>query len=124
MANQIDATLQFHAHALNVRAQRQQLLASNIANADTPGYKARDLDFRQALQEALGGRVAGVPLARTAAAQLRRLWKAEFCGQRAAWPNDLQLTARRGADTLGFGQKRFLKFLYLICGYSENSGVP
>lgn len=73
MANQIDATLQFHAHALNVRAQRQQLLASNIANADTPGYKARDLDFRQALQEALGGRVAGVPLARTAAAHLAPL---------------------------------------------------
>lgn len=70
MANPIDTELRFHANALNVRAQRQQLLASNIANADTPGYKARDIDFRQALQEVLGGRVAGAPLARTAAAHL------------------------------------------------------
>ena len=55
MANQIDSLLKFHADALNLRAQRQQLLASNIANADTPGYKARDIDFRQALQAMLAG---------------------------------------------------------------------
>lgn len=70
MANQIDTTLQFHADALNLRAQRQQLLASNIANADTPGYKARDVDFRKAMQELLSGRVTGAPLARTASAHL------------------------------------------------------
>ncbi|HJW55281.1 MAG TPA: flagellar basal body rod protein FlgB, partial [Burkholderiaceae bacterium] len=39
--------------ALSMRAQRQQLLASNIANADTPNYKARDIDFSKALQGAL-----------------------------------------------------------------------
>lgn len=70
MAKQIDSTLQFHASALNLRAQRQQLLASNIANADTPGFKARDIEFRQALQDVLAGRTAGAPLARTAAAHL------------------------------------------------------
>lgn len=41
--------------ALNLRAQRQQLLAANIANADTPGYKAVDLDFAAAYAAALSG---------------------------------------------------------------------
>jgi flagellar basal-body rod protein FlgB len=46
----------FHQSALNLQAYRQQLLASNIANADTPNYKARDIEFGEALEEALGGR--------------------------------------------------------------------
>lgn len=54
--------LSFHQAALNVRAQRQQVLASNIANADTPNYKARDLDFSSALKGAMSGRV-GQPMA-------------------------------------------------------------
>jgi flagellar basal-body rod protein FlgB len=45
--------LQFHQQALGVRGTRQQLLASNIANADTPDYKARDFDFKSALQGVL-----------------------------------------------------------------------
>ncbi len=45
-------TLQFQTQALTLRAERQRLLASNIANADTPGYVARDLDFAAALREA------------------------------------------------------------------------
>ena len=40
---------------LQFRAQRNQVLASNIANADTPGYKARDLAFSSALRDAEGG---------------------------------------------------------------------
>jgi flagellar basal-body rod protein FlgB len=43
-----------HGAALEVRAQRMNLLASNIANASTPGFKARDLDFAQALSSAEG----------------------------------------------------------------------
>jgi len=66
MANALDSTLQFHVEALNLRAQRQQVLASNIANADTPGYKARDIDFRKSLEDALAGRVQTAPLARSA----------------------------------------------------------
>ncbi len=67
MANQIDNELQFHATALSLRAMRQQLLASNIANADTPGYKARDIDFGKALQAALadGAGSNATALART-----------------------------------------------------------
>lgn len=70
MANQIDSLLKFHTEALNLRAQRQQLLASNIANADTPGYKARDIDFRQALAATLAGTNAATAPLRTREAHL------------------------------------------------------
>ncbi len=51
--------------ALGLRAYRQQLLASNIANADTPAYKAVDLDFREALRIAQTAMAASVDLATT-----------------------------------------------------------
>ena len=52
--------------ALNRRAYRQEMLASNIANADTPNYKARDIDFKGALEGALSARSEEVlGLART-----------------------------------------------------------
>ena len=44
-----------HGAALAVRSQRMGVLASNIANAATPGYKARDIDFATALQARMGG---------------------------------------------------------------------
>jgi flagellar basal-body rod protein FlgB len=47
-------TLDFHSKALVLRAERQRIIASNIANADTPGYAARDLDFKQAMNDATG----------------------------------------------------------------------
>lgn len=75
MNSPLDAALAFHQRALDVRVQRQQLIASNIANADTPNYKARDLDFRAALDAALqpgtgGGANAAGSLARTAQGHL------------------------------------------------------
>lgn len=70
MANALDATLQFHTEALGLRALRQQILASNIANADTPGYKARDIDFEKSLQDAVSGRVSAGALARSVKAHL------------------------------------------------------
>ena len=60
-----DRQIQFHQTALNLRAHRQQLIASNIANADTPNYKAKDVDFRAALQGALQAATSTVPLATT-----------------------------------------------------------
>ena len=45
-----------HAAALDVRARRGELIANNLANADTPGYQARDIDFRQAMARAAGRR--------------------------------------------------------------------
>lgn len=52
MALNIDSHLGVHAAALKLREQRTELLARNLANADTPGYKAQDLDFRAALAAA------------------------------------------------------------------------
>lgn len=66
MIDRIDAHLQVPRAALNARAYRQELLASNIANADTPNFKARDIDFKSALSDALAGRMEGnLGLART-----------------------------------------------------------
>ena len=47
-----DGLFGIHGKALALRSQRLSLLASNIANASTPGYKARDIDFDAALQKA------------------------------------------------------------------------
>ncbi len=48
----MNSILGVHENALKVRSARAEILASNIANADTPGYKAQDIDFKSALQNA------------------------------------------------------------------------
>ena len=53
MLDKLDAALRFQQEALNLRAQRQEILAANIANADTPGYQARDLDFASELKKVM-----------------------------------------------------------------------
>lgn len=71
MINRIDQEFSFSQTALNLRAYRQEMLASNIANADTPNYKARDIDFKAALDGALGRTQGGaLALAQTAAGHL------------------------------------------------------
>ncbi len=55
MSISFDKALGIHAEALQVRSQRLEVLASNLANADTPNYKARDIDFRAALGAAEQG---------------------------------------------------------------------
>lgn len=52
MSINFNAALGIHEQALLLREQRNQVLAANIANADTPGYQARDFDFRAALEQA------------------------------------------------------------------------
>src|SRR5271156_4030342 len=62
MLDKLDAEFAFGRQALDVRSYRQELLSSNIANADTPGYKARDVDFASTLAGALrknGGTTTG-----------------------------------------------------------------
>lgn len=56
MTNAIDRMFNLHQTALGMRGYRSQVLASNIVNADTPGYQARDVDFKAALAEAAGAR--------------------------------------------------------------------
>ena len=53
MLDKLDAEFAFGREALDVRATRQALLSANIANADTPGYQARDVDFSASLAGAL-----------------------------------------------------------------------
>jgi flagellar basal-body rod protein FlgB len=59
VVSKIDNAFAFQEKALGLRAYRQQVLAGNIANADTPNYKARDFDFSSALKEAVAGRASG-----------------------------------------------------------------
>ena len=60
----LDSYLGVHADALKVQTQRMDVLANNLANVDTPGYKARDIDFRTALAAA-GSAQAGVTMTTT-----------------------------------------------------------
>jgi flagellar basal-body rod protein FlgB len=60
MINRLTDALDFQSQALTLRAERQRLIASNIANADTPGYVARDMDFASALRQATGSLAAPV----------------------------------------------------------------
>lgn len=54
MSNILDNVFGLSSQALDVWQRRSEVIASNIANADTPNYQARDVDFRQALQQASG----------------------------------------------------------------------
>jgi flagellar basal-body rod protein FlgB len=77
----LDELFRFSQNALNVHAHRQQLIASNIANADTPGYKARDVDFAAALKTA-------------EASQAKPLSQARRLGGEAATPLGAELLYR------------------------------
>jgi flagellar basal-body rod protein FlgB len=75
MALNLDSYLGVHAQALTLEAQRTELLAANLANADTPNYKARDIDFKAVLAAAGGDSGSGagggtLTLTTTSAAQL------------------------------------------------------
>lgn len=72
MNDRIGEQLKVQHSALNLLVQRQELIASNIANADTPHYKARDIDFKEALANRLAGRrEQGIAMAVTARGHLR-----------------------------------------------------
>jgi len=91
MAINFDKALGIHEQALMVRAQRNELIAANIANADTPNYKARDIDFRAALASAGEDRAAGggqLALQRTSSGHL------DVNGQAGLTPLGAQLQYR------------------------------
>ncbi len=71
MTLSIDKAFGVSAAALKLRSERHQVLSQNLANADTPNYKARDFDFKAALAQASGGGSGGsLALQRTNAAHL------------------------------------------------------
>ncbi len=77
MFDKLEDAFQFHSQALHLRQQRQTVLANNIANADTPNFKAQDFDFSRQLASAVGrpgasGAGAQVRMATTAEGHLSR----------------------------------------------------
>ncbi|MCB6184782.1 flagellar basal body rod protein FlgB [Leeia sp. TBRC 13508] len=74
MVNSIDGHFRFLESALKARSYRQEVLGANIANADTPNYKAKDFDFKSALTNALGNSSNGQQL------QLQTTNGAHFAG--------------------------------------------
>lgn len=65
MSISFDKALGIHEKALTFRTQRAEVLANNIANADTPNYKARDLDFSAALAAEESKSTTGFSMAAT-----------------------------------------------------------
>jgi flagellar basal-body rod protein FlgB len=79
MAFDLNALLGVHAQALSLYSKRTELLANNLANADTPNFKARDIDFRSALAAA-GSAGAPLPLTTTRAAHLSTAGSGDSAG--------------------------------------------
>ncbi len=65
MISKLDKAVNFHQQALGLRATRQALLASNVANADTPNFKAKDIDFSSVLKEKLASKAPAITLSTT-----------------------------------------------------------
>jgi flagellar basal-body rod protein FlgB len=93
MTSKIDSALQFNQTALSLRSARQELLASNIANADTPNYKAKDIDFATALQGAMSGKTANLPLDATSPSHLGSTTGQSVMGAPVKYRNALQPSA-------------------------------
>lgn len=53
MSDKLEREIHFQTSLLKITSHRQKILASNIANVDTPGYQARDIDFFDSLQDAM-----------------------------------------------------------------------
>jgi len=88
MSLDLDKHLGILPSALAVRGRRTEVLSTNLANADTPNYKARDLDFREALAAATGREATGGPLA------LRTTQAGHLGGTAAESPSDATLKYR------------------------------
>ncbi|OGS97653.1 MAG: flagellar basal-body rod protein FlgB [Gallionellales bacterium RBG_16_56_9] len=93
MINKLDDALRFQQTALSLRAARQELLASNIANADTPNYKARDINFASALKNALAGTSTELPAVQTSPMHLEGNAGGSILGAPAMYRQPLQPSA-------------------------------
>lgn len=90
MINGLDELMRFQTEALKLRGYRQELLSANIANADTPNYKAVDFDFAQALRNATTGPASA---SRTPAAAPQLLYR--MPGQASLDGNSVEMDAER-----------------------------
>lgn len=93
MVSKIDNALQFNRTVLNLRAARQELVASNIANVDTPNYKAKDIDFAKTLQGAISGNTVKLQMAGTAPHHLSSISGENVMGSPVMFRNVVQPSA-------------------------------
>ena len=77
MAISFDKAFGVFEHAMQLRADRSSVLANNIANADTPGFQARDIDFDKVLQTKLGNPSGNLQLATSNSEHAAQLLEAD-----------------------------------------------
>ncbi|MCX7627799.1 MAG: flagellar basal body rod protein FlgB [Methylophilaceae bacterium] len=104
--NSIDRAFAFQEKVLALRGYRQQLLASNIVNADTPNYKAVDIDFAKALQMARTGREA-VTLHKTSPRHLDAAGGAGIAGIKPMYRTAIQPSIDGNTVDAHFEQAQF-----------------
>ena len=101
MLNRLTDSLNFQTQALTLRAERQRMLASNIANADTPGYQAREIDFAKALREATGEVATAGALQTTQRGHI-----AQLAGARGESGKEYALQSQTSLDSNGVDMDR------------------
>lgn len=114
-----DALFGISGTALQIRSQRLAMLASNIANASTPGYKARDIDFTKALDDATGSNAASVTDATSGAMGYRVPVEASLDGNTVELPVEQTQFASNAVayrTTLSFLQARVGTVLQALKG--------
>lgn len=97
MSVNLDSYLGIQPDALEVYSKRAEVLADNLANADTPGYQARDIDFRAALATVGQGQGAGPGAAGSAGGELQ---------PQTTSPDDLSASSPQG----GISTEQYLKY--------------
>ncbi|MDD2544943.1 MAG: flagellar basal body rod protein FlgB [Burkholderiaceae bacterium] len=98
MLDKMTDRLDFHGNALLLRAERQRAIASNIANADTPGYAARDFKFSDALAASTGSSKPGTALRPSDSASSRT----GLTDSRHIPLSTVGIGSASGADKLGY----------------------
>jgi flagellar basal-body rod protein FlgB len=111
MIERLTQRMEFFSNVLQLRAHRQQVIASNIANADTPGFTARDFDFRAAIQDAVRNpsewRAGGMPmLAGNDARHLRTLSNSTSVAERTRVAYTVQTQPSLDGNSVDMDQQR------------------
>lgn len=87
MAISIDKVFGIHENAMHLQSRRAQLISQNLANSDTPGYKAKDIDFKTAMKSAANGTMQA-PLKATQAGHIQP--KGFFMGNEQLYRQPMQ----------------------------------
>ena len=95
MIDRFNETLRFQAKALELRSERQALIAGNIANADTPGYRAVDADFTSALKRATSPAALASPSSNAPASLLPQELRVTTPAQASQDGNGVDMDAER-----------------------------